>query len=187
MEPVGVISGPVSVLDRADVDTDQIIPKQFLKRVERTGFGEFLFHDWKEEPGWDLPREPDPRRRAATSAAAPRASTRRGRSRTTASRRSSRRRSRTSSIRTARRSGCCPSSCPEDEVKELMAAGEATIDLERQVVAFDGREVPFEIDAEIKRRLLGGLDDIGVTLQQADAIDRYEADREREGPVTTSL
>ena len=64
MEPVGVISGPVSVLDRADVDTDQIIPKQFLKRVERTGFGEFLFHDWKEEPGWDLPAEPDPRRRA---------------------------------------------------------------------------------------------------------------------------
>ena len=60
-------------------------------------------------------------------------------------------------------------------MKALMAAGEATIDLERQVVAFDGREVPFEIDAEIKRRLLGGLDDIGVTLQQADAIERYEA------------
>src|SRR3954453_1076654 len=58
MEPVVVISGPISVLDRADVDTDQIIPKQFLKRVERTGFGEFLFHDWKEEPGWDLPANP---------------------------------------------------------------------------------------------------------------------------------
>ncbi len=47
MEPVRVISGGVSVLARADVDTDQIIPKQFLKRVERTGFGEFLFYDWK--------------------------------------------------------------------------------------------------------------------------------------------
>ena len=58
MEPVSVISGRVSVLDRADVDTDQIIPKQFLKRVERTGFGEFLFHDWKQEPGWDLPANP---------------------------------------------------------------------------------------------------------------------------------
>ncbi len=58
MEAVGVISGAVSVLDRADVDTDQIIPKQFLKRVERTGFGEFLFHDWKQEPGWDLPANP---------------------------------------------------------------------------------------------------------------------------------
>ena len=52
------ISGKVSVLDRADVDTDQIIPKQFLKRVERTGFGEFLFYDWKQEAGWDLPPNP---------------------------------------------------------------------------------------------------------------------------------
>ena len=48
----------VTVLDRADVDTDQIIPKQFLKRIERTGFGEFLFYDWAQEPGWDLPTNP---------------------------------------------------------------------------------------------------------------------------------
>ena len=54
MEPVNVVEGGVSVLDRHDVDTDQIIPKQFLKRVERTGFGEFLFYDWAKEPGWDL-------------------------------------------------------------------------------------------------------------------------------------
>ena len=46
------------MLDRADVDTDQIMPKQFLKRVERTGFGEFLFYDWAKEPGWSLPRNP---------------------------------------------------------------------------------------------------------------------------------
>src|ERR687894_233546 len=58
MDPVQIIDGPVSVLDRDDVDTDQIIPKQFLKRVERTGFGEFLFYDWKDEPGWDLPPNP---------------------------------------------------------------------------------------------------------------------------------
>ena len=44
--------------DRTDVDTDQIIPKQFLKRVERTGFGEYLFYDWAKEPGWDL--DPNP-------------------------------------------------------------------------------------------------------------------------------
>ena len=61
------------------------------------------------------------------------------------------------------------------------------IDLEDQVVRFDGREVGFEIDPEIRRRLLGGLDDIGVTLQSADAIDAYERDRERAGPVTTAL
>ena len=46
MEPITIIEGNVTVLDRADVDTDQIIPKQFLKRIERTGFGEFLFYDW---------------------------------------------------------------------------------------------------------------------------------------------
>ena len=58
MEPIQVISGPVTSLKRADVDTDQIIPKQFLKRIERTGFGEFLFYDWAQEPGWSLPKNP---------------------------------------------------------------------------------------------------------------------------------
>ena len=58
MEPVKVISGGVTALKRADVDTDQIIPKQFLKRIERTGFGEFLFYDWAQEPGWSLPKNP---------------------------------------------------------------------------------------------------------------------------------
>src|SRR5271156_2859510 len=58
MEAISTIDGSVSVLDRANIDTDQIIPKQFLKRVERTGFGEFLFYDWKQEPGWDLPSNP---------------------------------------------------------------------------------------------------------------------------------
>ena len=52
---------------------------------------------------------------------------------------------------------------------------------------FDGREVAFEIDAEIRRRLLGGLDDIGVTLQSQDAIAAFEDERERSGPVTTAL
>ena len=46
MDPIEVIEGPVAVLDRSDVDTDQIMPKQFLKRIERTGYGEFLFYDW---------------------------------------------------------------------------------------------------------------------------------------------
>src|ERR1700716_1084234 len=58
MDPIDKISGKVSHLDRSDVDTDQIMPKQFLKRVERTGFGEFLFYDWAKEPGWDLPANP---------------------------------------------------------------------------------------------------------------------------------
>ena len=63
----------------------------------------------------------------------------------------------------------------EEDVKELMGAGHARIDLEEQEVSFAGRQVAFEIDPEIARRLLEGLDDIGVTLQQDEAIDRYEA------------
>ncbi len=63
-----------------------------------------------------------------------------------------------------------------------MDADEAEIDLEAQVVRFDGREVAFEIDAEIRRRLLGGLDDIGVTLQSEDAIDAYEASASAAAP-----
>src|SRR5438067_7188506 len=58
VEPIKTIRGPVSHLDRANVDTDQIMPKQFLKRVQRTGFGEFLFYDWAREPDWDLPPNP---------------------------------------------------------------------------------------------------------------------------------
>ena len=64
MDPVNTIEGPVSVLDRADVDTDQIIPKQFLKRVERTGYGEFLFYDWLRDGEIELEPEPDPGHRA---------------------------------------------------------------------------------------------------------------------------
>ena len=64
MRAIETITGRVSVLNRDDVDTDQIIPKQFLKRVERTGFGEFLFFDWAKEPGWELPEQSDPGRRA---------------------------------------------------------------------------------------------------------------------------
>ena len=58
MKAIETITGRVSVLNRADVDTDQIIPKQFLKRVARTGFGDFLFYDWAKDPGWYLPPNP---------------------------------------------------------------------------------------------------------------------------------
>ena len=52
---------------------------------------------------------------------------------------------------------------------------------------FSGREVPFEIDPDLRHRLLNGLDDIGITLQSNEALERYEAERERAGPVTTAL
>ena len=68
-----------------------------------------------------------------------------------------------------------------------MEAGEAEVDLEALEVRFGGRAVPFELDEEIRHRLLEGLDDIALTLQQAGAIEAYESDRERDGPVTTAL
>jgi 3-isopropylmalate/(R)-2-methylmalate dehydratase small subunit len=83
--------------------------------------------------------------------------------------------------------GLLPVVLAEDEVRAVMAAGRARIDLAEQEVAWAGGTATFEIDPETKRRLLHGLDDIGVTLQHADAIDRYEAERERSGPVTTTL
>ncbi len=83
--------------------------------------------------------------------------------------------------------GLLPVVLPEDEVKAMMEARHARIDLEEQEVSFVGRQVAFDIDPEIARRLLEGLDDIGVTLQQQHAIDDYEATRERSGPVTSAL
>ncbi len=184
MEPVRVVAGPVSVLDRADVDTDQIIPKQFLKRVERTGFGEFLFYDWAKEPGWDL--DPNPILVAGRNFGcgssrehAPWALEDFGFKALVAPSFADIFYSNCTKV------GLLPVPLPEEEVEALMDAVEAEIDLEEQVVRFGGREVSFEIDPETRRRLLGGLDDIGVTLLSADAIDAYERDRERDGPVTT--
>ena len=90
MQPFTTVTGIAVPLDRADVDTDQIIPKQFLKRIERHGFGEFLFYDWRKEDDFPLQparvrRRPSPDCASATSAADPHASTLRGRSRITAS------------------------------------------------------------------------------------------------------
>jgi 3-isopropylmalate/(R)-2-methylmalate dehydratase small subunit len=186
MEPVRVIEGGVSVLHRADVDTDQIIPKQFLKRVERTGFGEFLFYDWAKEPGWELPKNPilaTGRNFGCGSSRehAPWALEDYGFKAVVAPSFADIFYSNCTKI------GLLPVVLPEAEVKELMRAGHARIDLEGRTVEFAGREVGFEIDGETARRLLNGLDDIGVTLQQAEAIDRYERQRERTGPVTTSL
>jgi 3-isopropylmalate/(R)-2-methylmalate dehydratase small subunit len=66
VNPLPSVTGKVAVLDRSDVDTDQIIPKQFLKRIERTGYGQFLFFDWMKDPEFELnryPRRLDPDRR----------------------------------------------------------------------------------------------------------------------------
>jgi 3-isopropylmalate/(R)-2-methylmalate dehydratase small subunit len=186
MKKISVIEGDVSVLDRSDVDTDQIIPKQFLKRVERTGFGEFLFYDWAKQPGWDLPANPilaTGRNFGSGSSRehAPWALEDYGFEAVVAPSFADIFYSNCTKI------GLLPVVLDEQDVRAVMSAGRASIDLSAQRVTWAGGEAAFEIDAETKRRLLEGLDDIGVTLQQEDAIARYEAQRERSGPVTTAL
>jgi 3-isopropylmalate/(R)-2-methylmalate dehydratase small subunit len=186
MEPVRVISGGVSVLDRADVDTDQIIPKQFLKRIERTGFGEFLFYDWAQEPGWDLPRNPilvtGPNFGCGSSREhAPWALQDYGFKAIVAPSFADIFFSNCTKI------GLLPVVLPEAEVRALMRSQTAEVDLEALEVRFDGRTVAFEMDADRRHRLLNGLDDIALTLQKEDLIAAYEAQRERPGPVTLNL
>ena len=186
MDPVRVISGGVTALDRADVDTDQIIPKQFLKRVERTGFGEFLFYDWAQEPGWSLPKNPilaaGPNFGCGSSREhAPWALQDYGFQAIVAPSFADIFFSNCTKI------GLLPVVLPEDEVRALMRAGRAEVDLERCEVRFDGRAVPFEMDEDRRHRLLNGLDDIALTLQLADRIEAFEAERERRGPVTLEL
>jgi 3-isopropylmalate/(R)-2-methylmalate dehydratase small subunit len=186
MEPITIVHGGVSVLDRDDVDTDQIIPKQFLKRVERTGFGEFLFYDWKNEPGWDLPVNPilaAGRNFGCGSSRehAPWALEDYGFRAVIAPSFADIFYSNCTKV------GLLPVVLPEEDVKAVMAEGEAAIDLEAQEVEFAGRTSRFEIDPEIKYRLMNGLDDIGQSLEREEDISAYERDRARLGPVTTNL
>jgi 3-isopropylmalate/(R)-2-methylmalate dehydratase small subunit len=194
MEPISIIAGAVSVLDRADVDTDQIMPKQFLKRVERSGFGEFLFYDWAKEPGWSLPPNPILVTGANFGCGSSREHAPWG--------------LQDYGFRAivapsfadifysnCTKIGLLPVVLVEREVRALMDAGKGEIDLAAQEVRYrdltdpNGEvvAVPFEIDPEIRHRLLGGLDDIALTLQLGDAIAEYERTRERPGPVTTAL
>src|SRR4051794_5363172 len=186
MEAVKLVKGGVTALRRADVDTDQIIPKQFLKRIERTGFGEFLFYDWAQEPGWSLPKNPilatGPNFGCGSSREhAPWALQDYGFEAIVASSFADIFFSNCTKI------GLLPVVLGEDDVRALMAAGAAEVDLEALEVRFDGRAVRFALEEERRHRLLNGLDDIDLTLQKADDIAAYEHERERPGPVTLNL
>src|SRR6187401_1274672 len=178
MTPFTTHSGLVATMDRSNVDTDQIIPKQFLKRIERTGYGPFLFYDWRYEDDGQTPR-PDFELNRPQFAGASILLARRnfgcGSSREHA----------VWAIEdfgfraivapsfadiffeNCTKSGILPVALPEADVRTLMEADEAVVDLERQIVGFEGREVPFEINAEVRERLLAGLDEIGLTLEHA--------------------
>jgi 3-isopropylmalate/(R)-2-methylmalate dehydratase small subunit len=191
VKPVRVVSGRVAVLDRPDVDTDQIVPKQFLKRIERTGYGAFLFYDWrfddegKERPEFELNR---PEYRGARVLLAGRnfgcGSSREhaawalqdyGIDAVVAP-------SFGDIFRTnAGKNGLLAITLPEGEVQRLIESvdldtgSEMTVDLERRViVAPDGAEIPFAFDEALRHRLLDGLDEIGLTLRHEDTIASYE-------------
>ncbi len=187
MKPVRVIEGGVSVLDRADVDTDQIVPKQFLKRIERTGFGEFLFYDWRRSGEIEL--EPNPilvtgRNFGCGSSRehAPWALQDFGFEAIVAP-----------SFAeifyvNCTKIGLLPVTLAEEACHGLAAAGEARISLPDQVVEFGRERARFEIDPEVKHRLVHGLDEIALTLEREDEIAAFEAaGGAARGPVTTSL
>ena len=191
MQPFVTHTGVAAPLDRPNVDTDQIIPKQFLKRIERTGFGQYLFFDWRFDP--DGNPNPDfelnaPRYEGASVLLA-------GRNFGCGS-------SREHAVwalsdygfraivapsfadiffNNALGNGLLPLTLPDEQVTELVDRTRTqpgyrlTVDLERCVVEDGtGLSLSFEMDPFSRHRLLNGLDDIGLTLEHEDAITRYE-------------
>jgi 3-isopropylmalate/(R)-2-methylmalate dehydratase small subunit len=196
MEPVRVVTGTAVPLDRSDVDTDQIIPSDWLKRVERTGFGAGLFSEWRDDRSFVLN---DARFAGATIRVA-------GSNFGTGS-------SREHAVwalvdygfravvsprfadifrNNCTKAGLLPVEVDGEVARSLMDAVttdptlELTIDVERGTLSAPaaGIESTFPLDEFTRHRLLEGLDDIGLTLRNADAIATYETQRPRWMPTT---
>ena len=178
------LTARAAVLDRPDVDTDQIVPKQFLKRIERTGYGEFLFHDWRQDPKFELNRPACEGARILL--AGPNFGC--GSSREHAA----------WALQdygfevivapsfgdiffsNAVQVGLVPVTLPSPVVKDLMQSvaggGELTVDLETEtIVDQSGWVVQFEMDPFARSSLLEGLDTIGRTLQHEAEIAAFES------------
>lgn len=192
MRPFDRHTGKAVAIDLANIDTDQIIPKQFLKRIERTGYGQFLFNDWRFNADGsareDFPLN-DPAYKNASILIAG-ANFGCG---------SSREHAPWSILdhgfraviapsfadifhNNSLKNGLLPITLPEDAVARLTAASkqpnglEISIDLEEQSVRGENFDERFEINEFAKYSLLNGLDDIGLTLQNAADIERFEQD-----------
>jgi 3-isopropylmalate/(R)-2-methylmalate dehydratase small subunit len=179
VKPFRTVTSRAAVLDRPDVDTDQIIPKQFLKRIERTGFGEFLFFDWRKDPGFELngPGAQNARLLLAgrnfgcgsSREHAPWALQDYGFDAIIAPSFGDIFRQNSYKI------GLLTVQLPADQVKDLMTRAkggeEITVDLEARTAG----GFPFEIDDFQRRCLLEGLDDIALTLLEEDALAAYES------------
>ncbi|MSQ24688.1 MAG: 3-isopropylmalate dehydratase small subunit [Dehalococcoidia bacterium] len=191
MQPFTKLTGIVAPLDRPNVDTDQIIPKQFLKRIERTGFGQFLFFDWRFLPDGT----PNPAFELNDAAYKGAGILVAGRNFGSGSSREHApwalmdygfRVVIAPSLADIFRNNCLqngllPLIVPEDVVAAIMTKAKAkkgyrlTVDLEAQVLRdSDGFEAPFQIDAFRRHCLLNGLDDIGLTMQHETKITAYE-------------
>jgi 3-isopropylmalate/(R)-2-methylmalate dehydratase small subunit len=187
MEPIGRIEGTALPLDRSDVDTDQIIPAEYLKRVERTGFGPFLFDAWRKDPDFILN---DARYDGATILLAgpnfgcgssrehaPWAIEDHGFKAVISP-----------SFADIFRNNCLkigllPIELREESVRALMDASlddpttRIEIDLDTLTVRAPGLDETFDMEQFTRWRLMEGLDDIGLTLRHTDAIDAFEASR----------
>jgi 3-isopropylmalate/(R)-2-methylmalate dehydratase small subunit len=196
MEPFVTHTGTAVPLRRSDVDTDQIIPSDWLKRVERTGFGKGLFSEWREDPSFVLNQ---PERQGATILVA-------GENFGTGSSREHAVWALTDfgfkvviSPRFADifrgnslKGGLLPVELPAEVVTRLQELVEAdavtqiTVDLEAREVRAPGLRALFELDDFTRWRLLEGLDDIGLTLRHGESITSFENARPSWKPVATT-
>jgi 3-isopropylmalate/(R)-2-methylmalate dehydratase small subunit len=189
MKPLRRVTGTAVPLDRSDVDTDQIIPSDWLKKVERTGFAEGLFSEWREDPSFVLNQERFAGARVLV--AGPNFGTGSSREHATwalqdwgfdaviSPRFADIFRNNCTKI------GLLPVTLPAEVVQRLLAAIDAdptlevTVDVEERVVWVPGLDLsePFPLDDFTRHRFLEGLDDVGLTLQHEDAIAAHEAGR----------
>ena len=195
MQNFTIHQGVVATLDRANVDTDQIIPKQFLKRIERTGFGQFLFYDWRYLDDGETPNPEFELNRVNVKGASillTRQNFGSGSSREHAvwalddyGFRSVIAPSFADIFfNNCFKNGLLPITLPESDIDELFQRAEAnspyqlTVNLENQTIT-DGQgfQRSFDVDPSRRHNLLHGLDDIAQTLQHDDKIAAYESAR----------
>jgi 3-isopropylmalate/(R)-2-methylmalate dehydratase small subunit len=198
MDAIRTVRGTAAPLDRSDVDTDQIIPSEWLKRVERTGFGEGLFSEWRREPSFVL-NQPQ-YRGASILVAGPNFGTGSSREhavwalmdygfRAVVSPRFA------DIFRTnCTKAGLLPVRVDDATGRRLLDAVaadprlEVTIDVQARTLRAPaaGIEADFPLEDDVRTRFLEGLDDIALTLRHEDAISAYEASRADWLPVTVS-
>jgi 3-isopropylmalate/(R)-2-methylmalate dehydratase small subunit len=189
MEPFRRLEGRMAPLDRANVDTDQIIPKQFLKRIERSGFGPFLFYDWKrEDPDFVLNRPEYAG--ASVMVAGPNFGCGSSREHAPWSLQDAGFRAViASSFADIFRNNCLkigllPVILPEASVRRLLELARedpgtpVVVDLETQTVSAAGFSESFEVDPYSRECLLNGWDSVALTLRHEDDITAYESRRE---------